>query len=198
MKINYFGYGSLVNRDTVSEQADHTPGSLTGWVREWRVCGIARGTENTSLGRCSLTVRAEPGSEILGVLLSEPVAGLPALEAREKRYEKVHGMGERFQCVALGEPGPSEMFVFQARPEHRRWGCDTYPILQSYLDCVLAGYFRIWGAQGLRHFFETTDGWHVPVLRDRDAPVYRRAIKLEPDLRTLIDNELKGRGIRFV
>lgn len=193
MTITYFGYGSLVNVDTIPPGANVTPGRLKGWIREWRVCGI--GTDGH--GRCSLTVREKPGAEIWGVLAQEPKTRLEALEQREKRYHKIESIGMHFACEAARQPGPEDLFLFKASPEHRTWGCHVHPILQSYLDCVLAGYFRIWGEEGVDHFLETTDGWHVPVLQDREEPRYPRSVTVAPELTDLIDEKLNKLGVDF-
>jgi len=194
MTITYFGYGSLVNIDTISAGAEVTPGKLSGWLREWRVCG--RGEDGQ--GRCALSVREAPGAEIWGVMAREPRTRLPDLERREKRYVKVESIGVAFRCEAQQQQGPEDLFLFKAAPEHRRWGCETNPILQSYLDCVLAGYYRTWGEIGINHFLDTTEGWHVPVLQDRHQPHYPRPVSLAPDLADLVDNKLKGHGISIM
>ncbi|MDN3718857.1 gamma-glutamylcyclotransferase family protein [Roseibium salinum] len=143
MTITYFGYGSLVNSDTIPAAMEVTPGRLRGWVREWRVCGEGEDGQ----GRCALTVREDAETEILGVMAREPRAGLKALELREQRYHRVEAIGSCFRCDARKSPGPEDMFLFRAAPEHQRWGTDAYPILQSYLDCVLAGFFSASGAR---------------------------------------------------
>lgn len=193
MTITYFGYGSLVNVDTIPANAEVTPGKLTGWLREWRVCGQGEDGQ----GRCALTVRREEGAEIWGVMAREPRTRLADLELREQRYVKVESVGVAFRCEALQQPGPEDLFLFQAAPEHLRWGCDIHPILQSYLDCVLAGFFRTWGEQGIDHFLNTTDGWHVPVLQDRGRPHYPRKVSLDPELAELIDEKLNAHGIAY-
>ncbi len=194
MTITYFGYGSLVNIDTIPANAEVTPGRLRGWVREWRVCGVGEDGQ----GRCALSVRPEAGAEIRGVMAREARTGLQALEHRERRYEKVEAIGTAFSCEARNEPGPVELFLFKAAPDHLRWGTETYPILQSYLDCVLAGYFRIWDEEGIDHFLETTEGWHVPVLNDRANPHYPRKIDLDRELADLIDSKLAALGISYL
>ncbi|MEM9632882.1 MAG: gamma-glutamylcyclotransferase family protein [Pseudomonadota bacterium] len=194
MTITYFGYGSLVNVDTVPANTQVTPGRLSGWVREWRVCGMG----NDGQGRCALTVREDKETEIWGVLATEPRERLGELEQREKRYRKVEKVGPAFRCEAEGSQGPDGLFLFKALPEHHRWGSETHPILQSYLDCVLAGFFRVWGERGIHHFLETTDGWHVPVLQDRNCPRYPRSIQLQTDLADLIDHSLKQLGVGYI
>lgn len=194
MTFTYFGYGSLVNADTIPAGTEVTPGRLKGWKREWRVCG----TGENGLGRCALTVREDPGCEIRGVAVREPLSGLAALQAREKRYEMVEGIGSVFRCDAAGRPGSEGLFLFRASAPHYRWGTQTHPILQSYLDCVLAGYFRLWGEEGIDHFIETTDGWQVPVLADRHAPHYVRSVVLTAELADLIDGKLRSLGIQYL
>ncbi|MEE4012498.1 gamma-glutamylcyclotransferase [Roseibium sp. FZY0029] len=194
MTITYFGYGSLVNVDTIPPGVEVTPGVLHGWVREWKVCGEGENGQ----GRCALTVREQEGMRIMGVMAREPKTRLAELELREKRYLKVEAVGNAFRCDAAMQPGPDELFLFRAAPEHCRWGTDTHPILQSYLDCVLAGFFRFWGEAGIDHFLETTDGWHVPVLPDRARPQYPRKIMLDPELADLIDSKVKALGVRYL
>ncbi|MCV0429392.1 MAG: gamma-glutamylcyclotransferase [Roseibium sp.] len=194
MTITYFGYGSLVNVDTIPENTEVTPGRLDGWVREWKVCGEGA----NGRGRCALSVRKKDGVEIRGVMAREPRTRLAELEQREKRYFKVEDIGTSFRCEAEGIPGPEELFLFKASPEHRRWGSETHPILQSYLDCVLAGFFRLWGEEGIDHFLQTTDGWHVPVLKDRTSPHYPRSVNLVPELADLVDQKLREIGASFL
>lgn len=193
MTITYFGYGSLVNALTVPPDTAITPGRLSGWVREWKVCG-----GETGQGRCALTVRRDGKTEILGVMARESRDRLEALEARERRYEKVAAVGAAFRCEAENRPGPGDLFLFRAAPEFNHWGTATHPILQSYLDCVLAGFFDIWGEPGIDHFLATTEGWHVPVLADRDNARYPRSIPLNAELADLIDGKLKTLGVAYL
>ncbi len=194
MTITYFGYGSLVNSATIPPETQITPGTLHGWVREWRVCGA----DPAGKGRCALTVREAPGTDILGVMAQEPFSRLDELEARERRYEKVSAIGGAFRCDAENRPGPVSLFLFRAAPEFYRWGNARHPILQSYLDCVLVGFYRIWGEVGIDHFLATTRGWHVPILRDREAALYPRSVKLQPETARLIDDKLQEIGVGYV
>ncbi|MTH96801.1 gamma-glutamylcyclotransferase family protein [Roseibium sp. RKSG952] len=194
MHITYFGYGSLVNVDTLAKDASPLPGRLQGWRREWRVCGRTPDGH----GVCALTVTRAPGEEIRGVAVSEPEAGLASLDAREHKYRQVHGVGESFQPEQADADVPGGLFLYQAKDDHYRWGSDSCPIFQSYLDCVLQGFFNFWGEDGLVHFFESTSGWHVPVLADRDAPRYVRARALDRELTALIDALVKDWKLTLV
>lgn len=188
-EISYFGYGSLVNCDTRAAGSVAVRGRLRGWVREWRIAGTPG-----QQGVCSLTVRPQEGTEIFGLMVREHRDGLPALDTREWRYDRLDlGAG-----AFLADPGQGAHdglgFVYRAKPEHYRWGSDEHPILQSYVDCVLAGFHRHWGEAGVRHFIETTDGWHVPILNDRDNPRYPRAVRISNDMQALFDDALAEAG----
>lgn len=188
----YFGYGSLVNCDTRHPDSVAVPGRLAGWVREWRIAG-----KTPYGGACSLTVRPSEGHEIAGLMVREHRDGLPALDKREWRYDRldlVHGAFRPDADAALEAPG----FVYRAKAEHYRWGDDDHPILQSYVDCVLAGFLKHWGEAGVRHFVEATEGWHVPIRRDRDAPLYPRAVLVPEQARVFFDDVLREADARWI
>jgi hypothetical protein len=65
----------------------------------------------------------------------------------------------------------------------------------SYLDVVIAGFLRTFGASGADHFLQTTDDWHVPVLNDRAAPRYPRALSLSSSERQRVDRCLEELAI---
>lgn len=189
--ISYFGYGSLVNCDTRSPASTAVRGRLSGWVREWRIAGpTPRG------GVCSLTVRPEAGTEIRGLMVSEHRAGLAALDKREWRYDRIDLAEGAFSPDETGAAHGRGHFVYRARDEHYRWGDADHPILLSYIDCVLAGFLKHWGEAGVFHFVETTHGWHVPILDDRDSPRYPRAVTISDEARALFDEALAGVGVR--
>ncbi len=193
MKIAYFGYGSLVNKATLSRESRSTPGELRGWIREWRVKGAA-GDGN---GACALTVRPAYGVSIKGVLVNEPATGLAALDLRERRYNRIDGIGADFLAEVEGASGQGDAFLYRAKESHYGWGDEEHPILQSYIDCVLAGYFSYWGIAGIDHFLQTTEGWHAPILADRANPRYPRAISLGLELSGIIDDALRGLGVSY-
>ncbi|NRG18603.1 gamma-glutamylcyclotransferase [Rhizobiales bacterium] len=195
MTITYFGYGSLVNRQTLSPESKAVPGELRGWVREWRVKGKVAGI---GTGACALTVRREPEVSIRGVMVSEPASGLAALTKREIRYDRIDGIASEFHAERQEDDVPQDAFLYQAKSGHYDWGDADHPILQSYVDCVLAGFFDHWGEKGIDHFLATTDGWHVPILADRADPRYPRAVSLERELALLIDEKLSQVGVDYI
>lgn len=200
MRISYFGYGSLVNTRTLGDEARALAGTLSGWRREWRAwwpVGQATGASGP-ISPCTLTVRRDPECAIRGVLVSEPAERLAVLDKRERRYMRVDGIGAQFRCDTQGQPGPANAFLYEADAEIRRSGTETHPILQSYLDCVLAGFHAFWGEDGVRHFIETTDGWEAPILADRAAPVYPRAQVIEAALLERFDALLAPLEPRYI
>ncbi|WP_208999923.1 hypothetical protein [Stappia sediminis] len=195
MTITYFGYGSLVNRQTLSPESTAVPGELQGWVREWRVTGKVAGI---GTGACALTVRRQTGSAIRGVMVKEPASGLAALTKREIRYDRIDGIAPEFRPERPEDGVSGDAFLYQAKSRHYDWGSEDHPILQSYVDCVLAGFFDLWGESGIDHFLATTDGWHAPILADRADPRYARSVSLDRNLAALIDEKLAQIGVGYV
>ncbi|MCA1298683.1 gamma-glutamylcyclotransferase family protein [Stappia indica] len=194
MTITYFGYGSLVNVRTLDPAARATPGTLAGWRREWR----AWWTEHEGPRVCTLTVVPDPDCAIDGVMVSEPAEGLAVLQQRERRYERIDGIGSQFRGAADGAPAGADAFLFQADTAIRKWGDETHPILQSYVDCVLAGFHAFWGEEGVARFIASTHGWHAPILADRAAPRYPRAQAIDAGLLARFDEMLAGEGVRYL
>ena len=179
-----FGYGSLVNRATHEYMRTH-PARLPGWRRRW--CHAA--------GRevAFLSVVEAPGHEIDGVIAPVPDGDWPALDERERWYQRVpgetveHGLGTgaavQFYHAPQGMHAPAEQ---------------TLPILLSYLDVVLQGFLTEFGEPGVARFFETTDGWEAPVRDDRTQPVYRRHQRLSEPERHLVDRWLSDLGVHIL
>ena len=179
---HFFGYGSLVNTATHAY-----PGAararVTGWRRAWR---------HTDLRPVAfLTAEPAPGSAIDGLIARVPGADWAALDEREAGYD-------RHLVTHLTEHGTEAGDIaLYAIPEGRHVApSEAHPVLQSYLDVVLQGYLQVFGEAGLRHFIETTEGWDVPLLLDRAAPVYPRAQTLTPSQRRLIDRALDALPLR--
>jgi hypothetical protein len=198
MQITYFGYGSLVNTRTLGPEARAVAGTLSGWRREWRAWWRADGRADRP-GTCTLTVRRDPQSAIQGVMVSEPAERLAVLDEREKRYVRIdEGIAGAFRCDAEGRPAPDGAFLYEADTQIRRPGDDDHPILQSYVDCVMAGFHAFWGEQGVRDFIATTDGWQAPMLADRASPRYPRAQVIDPELLAFFDDLLAREGVRYL
>ncbi|MDG3043099.1 gamma-glutamylcyclotransferase [Roseicyclus marinus] len=178
----FFGYGSLVNRAT-HVYAPVRAARARGWARIWR---------GTSLRQVAyLSAIEAPGVEIEGLIAPVPGGDWAALDKREAAYGR-HNLQE----VDHDLPGPAEVMIYKVEPEHVAEG-GTHPILLSYLDVVVQGYLREFGAAGVARFFETTGGWDMGVLDDRAAPRYPRAQVTSDRERGMVDAALRDLGVGF-
>ena len=186
MKDTYFfGYGSLVNRDT-HEFTRAQRAQLRGWRRVWR---------HTSLRPVAyLTVVPDATTEIDGLIAAVPGDDWAALDERESAYDRVAAAHQ----ISHTLPHMPEIAVY-AIPQGRHSGVtETHPALLSYIDVVVQGYLREFGESGAQHFFDTTDGWDAPVLDDRADPLYPRHRHLSLDERAFVDDQLRARDVRFL
>ena len=184
----FFGYGSLVNRRTHA-YPEARPASARGWSRRW---------QGTRLRRVAyLTVVPDRGAEIAGLVAAVPGADWAALDLRETGYARHLVVDLAVDAAApLIGPGPApanapgigEVQIYAVEERHAEEG--AHPILLSYLDTVIQGYLEVYGEAGARAFFDTTAGWHLPLLDDRAAPAYPRATQLTPAERAVVDANL--------
>lgn len=182
---HFFGYGSLVNRNT----HDFTPihvARITGWRRVWHRAPIRPAA--------FLSVVPDTSSVIEGVIAPVPNDDWAALDKRETAYDRIdvtdgvgHGADNvrdvSIYAIPSGSPAPPNA-------EH--------PILLSYVDTVLQGYLLEFGEDGAKDFVTTTEGWEYPVMDDRAAPVYPRAQALSDDERGFVNDLLSLARARVV
>ncbi len=180
----FFGYGSLVNRDTHSFKQAH-PARLNGWRRTWR---------QTSLREVAfLSVTRDEGGWIDGLIAPVPDADWHALDIREGAYDRVPAE-HMVDHALLHRP---QIAVYSVPNTHRRAEGSGHHLLLSYIDVVVQGYLREFGAVGAQHFFDTTDGWEAPVLDDRAAPHYPRACRLTGEERDTVDAALDRLAVQM-
>jgi hypothetical protein len=180
----FFGYGSLVNRNTHA-YPDAQPAQLRGWRRLW--------VRTSRREVVFLSVRPEPASTIDGLIAAVPGADWAALDAREAGYER-HGSGGA--VVHALSPAPD--IAHYAIPEASQRRSGDHVILLSYLDVVVQGFLREYGTSGVDEFFATTDGWDTPVQDDRADPLYPRAQVLTPQETALVDDHLHRLSARVL
>lgn len=173
----FFGYGSLVNTAT-HDFPDPRCARIRGWRRAWR---------HTDLRQVAfLTAIPDPGCEIDGMIAHVPKNDWAALDQREWAYDRVPAT----DAVTHDLTRPLDIAIY-AVPESRHARPSTeYPILMSYLDVVVQGYLRAFGAEGADRFFATTDGWDAPILNDRAVPRYPRHQPLRPHETEFVDTRL--------
>lgn len=172
----FFGYGSLVNVAT-HDYPSGRKATLHGWRRVWRV--------TPEREEAFLSVRPHPGSAIDGLVSDVPHGDWAALDERETGYV-------RFNVEAtLEDDDPMPTSIYQVTPAVPVIDPGHHVILLSYLDVVVEGYRDTFGHAGVKRFFDTTSGWHIPVLDDRAAPRYPRHRSLSDKDLQLVDSELE-------
>jgi len=194
-KPYFFGYGSLVNRATHS-YPDTQAARLSGWQRVWR---------HTNL-RAVAYLTVEPADSMIeGLIASVPNRDWSALDLREHAYDRVAiapGALEVCKTYETYKIGPEcyetyeiNVQLYKTKPQNDAPPTLRHPILQSYLDTVISGYFDMFGEDGARAFFATTKGWDAPVLDDRKAPIYPRTTPLDATTRRFVDRALDTLGV---
>ena len=177
MKTQFiFGYGSLVNQAT----HDHNTAlvaRLSGWKRIWR--------HTQASPAAFLSTEPDADYDIDGLIL-QVAHGNPELERREQAYERA----DVTDRTSHNYSGPAHIHTYTLVREPDTSVTLDRPILLSYLDVVVQGYFREFGEDGVDHFFETTQGWNTPILDDRAQPAYPRHQKLKPEETELTDSWL--------
>ena len=179
----FFGYGSLVNRDTHG-YCEAYRARLSGWRRVWR---------HTDLRELAfLTAEPAPDVAIDGLIARVPGDDWAALDEREAGYGRHHlAAGLRHDAP---RPVAAQIYAVPA-PEAPM---TPRPILLSYLDVVVQGFLREFGEDGAADFFATTAGWEAPVLDDRAAPRYPRHKVLDRGERAFVETRLAGLGARIL
>lgn len=181
----FFGYGSLVNRASHSF-AGAVPAKLTGWRRIWR---------HTDLRPVAyLTVVPDTHAAIDGLIAPVPDADWPALDAREAAYIRAPAAHQ----VRHPLPHSPEIAVYTIPDGLHASPSQAHPILLSYLDVVVQGYFREFGAAGVQRFFDTTQGWDAPLLDDRSSPLYPRHQPLTAIETDQTDQHLDRLGVLII
>ncbi|MEE9335827.1 MAG: gamma-glutamylcyclotransferase family protein [Granulosicoccaceae bacterium] len=173
--IAYFGYGSLVNRNTRPPLEDAFKARLSGWERHWahRVADDATDRHCTSL---SARPAADAATSIDGVVVLMEQSELPTLDQRESGYFRQSVPICAFE-IETALP-VKEVAIYRSLPENLAPANENFPILQSYIDCVMAGYEQLFDEAGLHEFMRTTVGWSGDTLNDRIKPHYPRAVSL--------------------
>ncbi len=170
-----FGYGSLVNRKTLSPDLVAVfRATLTGWRRQWQARPANEPSTLTNEPVSLLSVRKEADCSIDGLIFIEHRKNLASLEIREKFYTPNSIRIDDISCEAsyLQILADKQIHVYAVPPTP----ADAQPgvLLRSYLDVVMQGFLAEYGEAGLARFIDTTDWFDLTVFEDRDAPVYPR------------------------
>ena len=173
----FFGYGSLVNRKT-HDYPDFQVAKVKGWRRVWQPSPFRP--------VAFLSVMPAPNEFVWGAIARVPENDWAALDQREAAYDR-HQVHED---DAEHGASTTNVQIYAAKvPEPPK---SSHPILLSYLDTVIQGFLLEHGEAGAHHFFETTEGWHIPIRNDRADPVYPRSQPTTSRERAFVDHALKS------
>lgn len=180
--IAYFGYGSLVNPNTHRTNIVHYErAQLRGFARSWQARPDASDMPIALLSASS----SQPTSVLDGLLVFDYSENLTSLDEREAGYDRLQLTSDQLSLAGDGKLPNCPLYVYSARVPFAP--NQPHSILQSYLDAVLQGYLHQYGEDGARNFIERTARFETPLLEDRDAPHYPRAVKLSADEAAFID-----------
>ncbi len=168
MKQYIFGYGSIINKDSVNKttiEKERIIKTITGYRREWNI--NIKSHFQTALG-----IVKNKDSTCNGVLVE--VDDITAVDKREIGYTR--------------EKVDENIWIYV--PELTGSATKEYPIMQSYIDVILEGCFKI-SKEFAKEFIDTTGGWNEHIIYDREDPKYPRAQK-ELKYKLEIDNLLSN------
>lgn len=179
-----FGYGSLMNsasRRLTGQTSAARPAIAHGLCRYW-------GKVDESYILAPLVVTQGEGL-INGVLLQVDDAQLVEFDRRERGYQRIQIGHQDIDCQhPLSETDRIWIYVTeQATPP-----CELSPIVQTYVDTVLAGCLEI-SEQFAEQFIQHTIGWHHPLENDRHQPKYGNLAGVTAESRQIIDKLLATR-----
>ena len=177
----FFGFGSLVNTGTHRYVAV-APASVQGWKRIW--------VNSDCYDHAFLSVLPDRQSTIQGLLAQVPNNDWQELDAREVGYLRRELTPTDWHCAVLPDPvlvQDVQMYVLETGEP----ACPAKPILWSYLETVLYGYYQWFGIEGVEAFIESTSAW-TAVLDDREHPIYPRYVPAEGDVKATIDTLIDG------
>ena len=192
--IAYFGYGSLVNRNTLRTNFISTHrAQLKGWKRHWQ----ARSKDcDVSNDIALLSVHRDKDCAIDGMLVIDKAESLSSLDQREVEYERVHLDLSDLIITDVPQVIPQTLFVYVGN-EHGSSRHDKQ-LIQSYLDAVLFGFYNEFGEAGVLRYFETTEGFSRPLIMDREKPIYARSDIVPSELLKWFDDLLENAGAEFI
>lgn len=192
--VGYFGYGSLVNRQTLkTKYTQAVPVQLKGWRRHWqsRAAGYLH---YSGKDIALLSVHAQSNCRLSGMLIIDRRDSLGEVDVRERGYDRQRLNRDQLELSeSTGQIDiPQELFVYVGKTEPVKQ--ERSKLLQSYLDTVMSGYLAEYGEGDIEHLLETTVGFDRDLIADRDNPIYSRAIK--PDVATAarFDAILQSKG----
>ncbi|MFM2589028.1 gamma-glutamylcyclotransferase family protein [Vibrio sp. TBV020] len=173
-----FGYGSLMNsasRRLTGQTSQAEPATVTGLKRYW-------GKVDDSYILSPLVVDKGHG-KVNGVLLAVSDKGLEEFDVRERGYHRILIESNDIKSLVQFDQNDRVWVYVKDSPEPP---CSLSPIMQTYVDTVLAGCLEI-SEQFAKEFIEHTIGWHFPLENDRHQPKYGNLAGVKPEHHNTID-----------
>jgi len=158
-----FGYGSLMNsasRQRTGQTGQAIPVIAHGLVRYW-------GKVNGSYALSPLVVNQGDG-QVNGVLLEVDELALADFDRREHGYQRIEIATNQIESEQAIDTSRTIWVYVRENPEPP---CLNMPIMQTYVDTVLAGCLEV-SEEFAHHFVKHTIGWHHPLENDRQQPKY--------------------------
>ncbi|PSU35028.1 gamma-glutamylcyclotransferase family protein [Photobacterium lutimaris] len=158
-----FGYGSLINnasRLLTGQAKEAQPVTVHGLQRYW--------------GKIDSTYHISPLVAALGegvcngVLVRVDEKALQQFDHREKGYRRIELDPTQLESH---QPIEDRLPVWVYTKADHEPPCHIQPIMQTYVDTVLAGCLAI-SSVFAKTFVDTTLGWHHPLENDRHEPKY--------------------------
>jgi hypothetical protein len=171
----YFGFGSLVNRKTLSNDiVDIIPAKLKGWRRHWQPRPDEAMASQIMRSIALLSIHQDPSSDITGLIIIDKISNLNALDQRERGYQKIdlNESNFMFENNNITDFADTSIHVYKSPPVETARG--PLSLLRSYLDVVMQGYLREFGEDGIAGFIDSTKGFELQILEDRQKPIYSR------------------------
>lgn len=174
-----FGYGSLMNsasRQRTGQTGKAIPVIAHGLVRYW-------GKVNGSYQLSPLVVNQGEG-QVNGVLIEVDDKALADFDRREIGYHRL--VIKPNQIETDGEFNSDKAIWVYIKDEPLP-PCEDVPIMQTYVDTVLAGCLEV-SEEFALHFVKHTVGWQHPLENDRHAPKYGNLAGVTKEHHPIIDN----------
>lgn len=186
----YFGFGSLVNRKTLSNDiVDIIPAKLKGWRRHWQPRPDEAIASRKMRSIALLSIHQDASCDITGLIIIDKVSNLNALDQRERGYQKIDLDQSSFvlENNDVNDFGDTSIHVYVSPPvvaskgPTQEMAQGQLSLLRSYLDVVMQGYLREFGEDGIAAFIDSTKGFDLQILEDRQEPIYPRHQQISDD-----------------
>lgn len=183
----FVGFGSLVNTSTHIYKAE-APVRVLGWSRAW--------INNDTYDHAFLSVIPRSDVSIYGLLARVPDGNWDELDVREAGYRRrkldsSEWLVESGVAPLVGETELNRDDVQMYVHSSGAFASSDKPILYSYLETVLFGFYKVFGEAGVRNFIETTTAW-TAIKDDRSLPLYPRHVPPIGAAATVVEHAITG------